>query len=82
MFLSLFFLENSNLRFALTVFKSSGVNFAVLVTTVLCSSSNALTSYLAVWAFSLIVNAPGSVAYVVSVALLKMFFPSVSVAVA
>ena len=82
MFLSLFFLENSNWRFFLTVAKSSLVRLAVFVTTILFASSNALTSYLAVWAFSLIVNAPGSVAYELLVALLKIFLPSVSVAVA
>ena len=44
--------------------------------------SGVLMSYFAVWAFSLIVNEPGSFAYESLVAILESSLPSVSVAVA
>ena len=82
MFLSLFFLEYSNWRFSLILSNSACGILALSVITTFSASVNSLTSYLAVWAFKTILNPPGSFEYDEPVALLKIFLPSLSVAVA
>ena len=81
-FLSLLSLEYSILTLALIFSNSASVTLLASATATLSASAGLVISYLAVWAFSLIVNEPGSVAYELEVAVFSINAPSVSVAVA